>query len=123
VNTRPPQAVEIDLTDINLNFESIQLDPIEVPSTPIPDAFSGDFSNVLKLDTKPRAKKTVKKLDEVQMEPDLDDSEFVTTKLELAAAYIDMADKEGALELLNEVLKEGNSAQRDRAQVLIDSLS
>ncbi len=56
VNTRPPQAVEIDLTDINLNFESIQLDPIEVPSTPIPDAFSGDFSNVLKLDTKPRAK-------------------------------------------------------------------
>ena len=123
VNTRPPQAVEIDLTDINLNFESIQLDPIEVPSTPIPDAFSGDFSNVLKLDTKPRAKKTVKKLDEVQMEPDLDDSEFVTTKLELAVAYIDMADKEGALELLNEVLQEGNSAQRDRAQVLIDSLS
>ncbi len=52
--------------------------------------------------------KTVKKLDEVQMEPDLDDSQFVTTKLELAVAYIDMADKEGALELLNEVLQEGN---------------
>jgi FimV-like protein len=38
-------------------------------------------------------------------------------------AYIDMADKEGALELLNEVLQEGSSAQRDRAQVLINSLS
>ena len=123
VNTPPLQAVEIDLTDINLNFESIQLDPIEVPSTPIPDAFSGDFSNLLKVDIKPQAKKTVKKLDEVQTEPDLDDSEFVTTKLELATAYIDMADKEGALELLNEVLQEGGSAQRDRAQVLIDSLS
>jgi pilus assembly protein FimV len=123
VNTPPLQAVEVDLTDINLNFESIQLDPIEVPSTPIPDAFSGDFSNLLKVDLKPQAKKTEKKLDEDQKEPDLDDSEFVTTKLELATAYIDMADKEGALELLNEVLQEGSSAQRDRAQELIDSLS
>jgi pilus assembly protein FimV len=122
-NTPPIQAVEIDLTAINLNFESIQLDPIEVPSTPIPDAFSGDFSNLLKVDIKPQAKKTVKKLSEDQTEPDLNDTEFVTTKLELATAYIDMADKEGALELLNEVLQEGSSAQRDRAQELIDSLS
>jgi pilus assembly protein FimV len=123
VNTPPLQAVEVDLTDINLNFESIQLDPIEVPSTPIPDAFSGDFSNLLKVDIKPQVKKTKKKLAEDQTESDLDDSEFVTTKLELAVAYIDMADKEGALELLNEVLQEGSSAQRDRAQVLINSLS
>ena len=123
MNTPPLQAVEIDLTDINLHFESTQLDPIEVPSTPIPDALSGDFSNLLKVDKKPRARKTLKKLDEAQTEPDLDDPEFVNTKLELAVAYIDMADKKGALELLNEVLQEGSSAQRDRAQVLIDSLS
>lgn len=123
VNTPPIQPVEIDLTAINLNFESIQLNPVEVPSTPIPDAFSGDFSNLLKVDIKPQAKKAVKKLAEDQTQPDLDDSEFVTTKIELAVAYIDMADKEGALELLNEVLQEGSSAQRERAQVLIDSLS
>jgi pilus assembly protein FimV len=123
VNTPPIQPVGIDLTAINLNFESIQLNPVEVPSTPIPDAFSGDFSNLLKVDIKPQAKKAVKKLAEDQTQPDLDDSEFVTTKIELAVAYIDMADKEGALELLNEVLQEGSSAQRERAQVLIDSLS
>ena len=51
------------------------------------------------------------------------DSANVATKLELASAYIDMADKEGALELLTEALNEGSPEQRERAQALIDSLA
>ncbi|MEE9332174.1 MAG: FimV/HubP family polar landmark protein, partial [Methylophilaceae bacterium] len=42
------------------------------------------------------------------------ESEEVETKLELVAAYIDMEDKEGAKELLDEVLKEGGANQRKR---------
>jgi pilus assembly protein FimV len=49
------------------------------------------------------------------------DSE-VETKLELARAYDEMGDKEGALELLNEVLAEGGPAQQAAARTLIEKL-
>lgn len=39
----------------------------------------------------------------------------VETKLDLVAAYIEMDDKEGAKELLDEVMKEGGTLQRKRA--------
>ncbi|MDR2690523.1 MAG: hypothetical protein LBB76_12320 [Azoarcus sp.] len=45
------------------------------------------------------------------------------TKLDLARAYQDMGDVEGALELLREVVAEGSSVQKASAQELIDQLS
>ena len=50
------------------------------------------------------------------------DTSEIDTKLELARAYEDMGDKEGALELLREVVAEGNSSQKAEAQGLIDKL-
>jgi pilus assembly protein FimV len=47
----------------------------------------------------------------------------VGTKLDLARAYIDMGDPEGARSILEEVLEEGDSNQRREAQGLIDALS
>ncbi len=52
-----------------------------------------------------------------------DESEDVNTKLDLVTAYIDMGDKEGARELLDEVLKEGGAQQRERAQQMLSSLA
>ncbi|MGB3934099.1 MAG: FimV/HubP family polar landmark protein [Burkholderiales bacterium] len=46
----------------------------------------------------------------------------VATKLDLAKAYQDMGDKDGARELLNEVLKEGDAAQQGQAQQMLSSL-
>ena len=48
----------------------------------------------------------------------LDDAALqdVATKLELAQAYEEMGDKEGARELLQEVLNEGNAAQQETAR-------
>ena len=43
----------------------------------------------------------------------------VETKLDLVAAYIEMDDKEGAKELLDEVMKEGGAGQRKRAEQLL----
>ncbi|HSJ98343.1 MAG TPA: FimV/HubP family polar landmark protein, partial [Myxococcota bacterium] len=48
--------------------------------------------------------------------------EGVGTKLELAKAYLEIGDKDGAREILQEVAKEGSSAQKDEAQKLISSL-
>lgn len=47
----------------------------------------------------------------------------VATKLDLAKAYQEMGDAEGAREILEEVLRDGDEQQRETAQGLIDQLS
>lgn len=49
--------------------------------------------------------------------------EMVANKLELARAYIDMEDWEGAREILAEVIDEGSEAQQQQAQELLASCS
>jgi pilus assembly protein FimV len=46
----------------------------------------------------------------------------VGTKLDLARAYMDMGDPEGARSILEEVLQEGNPTQRQEAERLIANL-
>jgi pilus assembly protein FimV len=46
----------------------------------------------------------------------------VGTKLDLARAYMDMGDPEGARSILEEVLQEGSATQKQEAQRLIESL-
>jgi pilus assembly protein FimV len=46
----------------------------------------------------------------------------VGTKLELAKAYLEIGDKDGAREILQEVAKEGNEALKGEAQRLLGSL-
>jgi pilus assembly protein FimV len=46
----------------------------------------------------------------------------VATKLDLARAYIDMGDPDGARSMLEEVLAEGTAAQQGEAQRLMESL-
>jgi pilus assembly protein FimV len=46
----------------------------------------------------------------------------VGTKLDLARAYIDMGDPEGARSILDEVLKEGSAVQKQEAERLVSSL-
>ncbi|MDH4126708.1 MAG: hypothetical protein OEW64_10855 [Gammaproteobacteria bacterium] len=56
---------------------------------------------------------------------DLHDARTMTevgTKLDLARAYVDMGDPSGARSILEEVLDEGDAAQRQQAQQLLDSL-
>ena len=47
----------------------------------------------------------------------------IDTKLDLARAYMDMGDADGARAMLEEVLNEGSQIQRDAAQRLLDSLA
>jgi pilus assembly protein FimV len=58
---------------------------------------------------------------EASLAPEGDDAE-TATKLELAFAYEEMGDKEGARELLQEVLSEGSPAQQDAARQKLASL-
>lgn len=47
----------------------------------------------------------------------------VDTKLDLARAYVDMGDADGARAMLGEVIKEGTQTQQDVAKSLLDTLS
>lgn len=51
-----------------------------------------------------------------------DEGDTASTKLDLARAYIDMGDQDGARDILNEVVVEGNTEQQQRAQAMLEEL-
>ena len=53
----------------------------------------------------------------------LDSTDEVSTKLDLARAYIDMGDPDGARSILEEVLNEGNDEQKSEAELLFAKLA
>ncbi|NIP71876.1 MAG: FimV family protein [Gammaproteobacteria bacterium] len=57
------------------------------------------------------------------IEGSLPDVDEVGTKLDLAKAYIDMGDPEGARSILDEVLEEGSDDQKGEAQELMQQIS
>ncbi len=67
----------------------------------------------------------IAELDDDDMSDDLGllgDSDEVATKLDLARAYIDMGDAEGAKDMLQEVLEEGTDEQKQDANELLGRL-
>ncbi len=52
----------------------------------------------------------------------LSDSDETATKLDLARAYIDMGDQEGARDIIREVMNEGNDQQKSEAEGLLQRL-
>jgi pilus assembly protein FimV len=50
------------------------------------------------------------------------DGDEIATKLDLARAYMDMGDHDGARSILEEVLEDGSDDQKQEAQTLLDSI-
>lgn len=77
----------------------------------------GEFQRTQRIDPAPQVDSdlTEKDLEPVTMSE-------VGTKLDLARAYMDMGDPDGARSILNEVLQEGSASQRQEAQRLLDSV-
>ena len=97
-----PAAAE-SMADISLDIET----PAAAPEPPALDL--GGLS--LDLDASPAAEPS-----EAPAAADMPDNPDVTTKLELAAAYLEMNDPAGAKELYQEALKEGSPAQQEVAR-------
>lgn len=100
----PVEPSGLDLTNIDLNLEpsadeDLQLEAATSDESVVPPTLEG---------------LAVSGGDEIDHE--------VETKLELAKAYEEMGDKEGARELLEEVLREGSAAQQTAAEALIARL-
>ncbi|MBJ2216367.1 FimV family protein [Pseudomonas sp. MF7453] len=97
-----PDAFASELDDVNAELDrlsqSLEHPPIEPSFTAEDAALGGDD------------------------EPDFDflsGTDEVATKLDLAQAYIDMGDADGAKDILNEVLVEGNEGQRGEAKEML----
>lgn len=119
------------VSEYNFNFDLTQ--PAAEPA-PRPAAASDDAAVVAPLATDrpaPAEPAASWHFDEADGTPQTADEghdlgEFnddpVDTKLDLARAYIDMGDAEGARAMLGEVIKEGSQMQKDVAKRLLDSL-
>lgn len=117
--TPPGFATTQGETAVNPDFGLDQMETLVTPGMSMPRA---DTAGVAERDTDPAATVVSPSLGTpMGMEPDLDisASEEVATKLDLAKAYEEMGDLEGARELLQEVLKEGDANQRESAQNLL----
>ena len=110
-----PQESPLDF-DFGLDEEE---EGSAVAATPEGPVTKMDFSGLsLDLDEAPVAAD-----EEIEAAEVVDDQwHQVSTKLDLAKAYIDMGDKDGAREILQEVLQEGDQQQQDDAKALVSSL-
>jgi pilus assembly protein FimV len=111
-----PIETEDDL-DLNLDDFSSALEGAETVEQPTVSRFDIDLDigADIMADDDPTGTEEVSPLDPQTMTE-------VGTKLDLARAYIDMGDPEGAKSILEEVLGEGDSGQRNEAKALIDAL-
>ena len=117
-----PAAEATNLMDFNLDLPS--LDTPAAPAAAAPAAapaadggldFKVDLDGInLNLDEKPAASAGGGDKDAHWND--------VQQKFDLARAYQDMGDKDGAKEILNEVMREGDATQKAEAQKLLDSI-
>lgn len=120
--------VDLEKTNFEGGLLDFDFDVDRSPQTQVHEAKPLDLSGIdLEL---PQTAVGATRQSEVDTHPEpqvLDDDfemgDEVNTKLELARAYEEMRDFEGAKELLEEVLQEGSSSQKDEAQAMLARLS
>jgi pilus assembly protein FimV len=119
----PPAAREPAPLDFNMDFNLEPLPPIDSPTdtknakTAAPAADSND------LDFKLGDLNLTFGGTPAPAAPAKDDHWYdVQQKFDLAKAYEEMGDKDGARDILQEVLKEGDAEQQDHAKKLLGTL-
>lgn len=133
----PPTLAPAALDDFDLpeDFDLSLADEPDAPAAAKPDAFASELDDVnAELD------RLSQSLEHPPIEPSFtaedaalgdDEPEFdflsgtdeVATKLDLAQAYIDMGDTDGARDILSEVLTEGDDGQRSEAKEMLSRLA
>ena len=96
--------------------------PLELPYGEWPEVSAGDEPESLGGSTKVK-ESTATELASSQWQTDSTLWDEVSTKIDLARAYVDMADAEAARAILEEVAEEGNEAQRSEAKEILARLA
>jgi len=127
-----PAAAQIVPDDLELpaDFDLSLADEMDTPAAP--DAFAAELNDVnAELDrlSQSMGEPTFTAEDALASADDEPEFDFlsgtdeVATKLDLAQAYIDMGDADGARDILNEVVSEGDAGQKDEARELLSRLA
>ncbi|MBP5968629.1 MULTISPECIES: FimV/HubP family polar landmark protein [Pseudomonas] len=130
----PPVVADVPQDDLELpaDFDLSLSDEMDTNPAGEPDAFAAELDDVnAELDrlSQSIAEPTFTEAD-AALGDDLGEDDFdflagtdeAATKLDLAQAYIDMGDSDGARDILNEVLTEGDEKQRGEAKDMLSSL-
>ncbi|WP_460098433.1 FimV/HubP family polar landmark protein [Pseudomonas sp. H3_C08] len=129
-----PVVADVPQDDLELpaDFDLSLADEMDSNPAAEPDAFAAELDDVnAELDrlSQSIAEPTFTEADAMKGD-DLGEDDFdflagtdeAATKLDLAQAYIDMGDSDGARDILNEVLTEGDEKQRGEAKEMLSSL-
>ncbi|PYC19828.1 peptidoglycan-binding protein [Pseudomonas jessenii] len=129
-----PVVADVPQDDLELpaDFDLSLADEMDSNPAAEPDAFAAELDDVnAELDrlSQSIAEPTFTEAD-AAIGGDLGEDDFdflagtdeAATKLDLAQAYIDMGDSDGARDILNEVLTEGDEKQRGEAKDMLSSL-
>ena len=129
-----PVVADVPQDDLELpaDFDLSLADEMDSNPAAEPDAFAAELDDVnAELDrlSQSIAEPTFTEADAMKGD-DLGEDDFdflagtdeAATKLDLAQAYIDMGDSDGARDILNEVLTEGDEKQRGEAKDMLSSL-
>jgi pilus assembly protein FimV len=129
--TEAPKVTEGPLDDLELpaDFDLSLAD--EMDATPDkPDAFENELNDVnAELDRLSQSLGEPSFTEEDAFASADDELDFlsgtdeVATKLDLAQAYIDMGDNDGARDILNEVVTEGDAGQKSEAKEMLSRLA
>jgi pilus assembly protein FimV len=135
-----PPPTDIDMASLDEEIEAMTagMDTLPVDEDEVVEATETAETLNLEADKEPEVRRDDDKLTSsdlnisdanddavVAADEELDffeESDEVSTKLDLAKAYIDMGDREGAEDILNEVMEEGNDRQKSDAKVLMENL-
>ena len=127
-------TLNFDLSDISLDLNPGESKTAVTESVPVPDFDLGSTLDFSTADTKLDLTQSLPSFDlpqdnfesslvlgneELDSTPDSE----MATKLDLAIAYQEIGDREGARELLDEVIKGGNADQSEKARSLLMSLA
>ena len=107
------------VSEAEKNEEEVMLDlsdEVEIDSLDMEDAADTDVT-----DNELVAEESITEEDEFDLSS-LDDVDEISTKLDLARAYLDMGDHEGTRGILEEVLVDGNDEQKQEANELMAKL-
>ncbi|WP_435035923.1 FimV/HubP family polar landmark protein [Pseudomonas neuropathica] len=129
-----PVVADVPQDDLELpaDFDLSLADEMDINPAAEPDTFAAELDDVnAELDrlSQSIAEPTFTEADAMKGD-DLGEDDFdflagtdeAATKLDLAQAYIDMGDSDGARDILNEVLTEGDEKQRGEAKDMLSSL-
>ena len=93
----------------------LDVEPAEADISAVPESIGADLEDLLA----PAAADADEEAADFDL---LEGTDEVETRIELAKAFIDMGDVDGARDILEEVRAEGSQAQRETATALLDTL-